>query len=41
MASKAIHPHVTPPATTPANHPKNKGPKGDAVRYPQDHRHVV
>ena len=41
MASKAIHPHVTPPAATPANHPKNKGPKGDAVRYPQDHRHVV
>jgi len=32
---------VTPPAAKASESPKNKGPRGDAVRYPQDRRQAV
>jgi len=41
MASKTTPAHVEPPAATAANNPKNKGPKGDAVRYPKDRRQAI
>ncbi len=41
MASKVIPPYMTPPTPTPAPSSKNKGPKGDAVRYPQDRRQAI
>ncbi len=41
MASKVTPPYVTPPAAIAAASPKKKGPKGDAVRYPQDRRQTV
>ena len=41
MTSKVTPPHVTPAAATAARSPKNKGPKGDAVRYPRDRRQAI
>ncbi len=41
MASKITPAHVEPPAAVAADSPKNKGPKGDAVRYPKDRRQAI
>jgi len=46
MASQVTPPHSTPPAARAASTPKNKaaknkGPKGDAVRYPKDRRQAI
>ena len=41
MTSKIVPPHVTPPSAQAAKSPKNRGPKGDAVKYPQDRRQAL
>lgn len=41
MAIKATPPHLTPDAATASPSPKNKGPRGDSVRFPQDRRQTV
>ncbi len=41
MASEAAPTPATPPATTAGASPKNKGPRGDAARYPQDRRQAI
>ena len=41
MDSKMISPPAVPPAATASANPKNKGPMGDVVRYPEDRRQAV